>query len=730
MTFLFPGKVQDFKESEVEKWNTTAISGVGKRVKEIPANFLLATQNPDIVDFQVEWPAMPKRGMGKWPAGFAEADKRQQQDEYCEWEVERDANGKLTKVTFTCEFPEYWNELTENDQAFQNALREVGYSGSSGDRKGSIERLNKDGKILHLKHENSTLDQAVEIAADATVLRQHLIKPDGSDISGGDLLKCFGEKKYSKEAPKRHSDPTIMYEINKWVRNGYKICPKQPFGIYIDRLETSEFRRGNKRLNERSVCKWSRGADATRMRLVLENPGGTLADIKGPHNRSIQYGSQFAEKLWIRIDLQAVKEQKTEVSDPLWTYIEGRDSEPHPTDKETQERLTDWFAKQIIKKEKEFTPVPLTFHDLLEKIPAESWAPFVVYDGFHMRREDPNTQPEVKPRFVVICVPELKGKIKPPYRPQDLELLEEKAFKAETLAIVSDEKTSSQSGILQCAGFDPAKGCFNWYDRERNFLEREERDPRWHYFGNSHDAFEPDTQGLGPWCGHVNGTIIMKEIEAPWVHWESSVTKRLRELPTNHDLMKETKLIFNKRLVAGGAECLERMVKNGVEAWFETRWKSDFPQPQAPGGTQQGTRSYAIHVNQWISHILLTTTISIAASTTPTRDIHGEDTAFPIPQNFFFNYTALSELIDDLPEIGAVPAKHYISAMEKLRISTVFEFAKAQGDNNKIASKDEGQAPWKVLGPSYEDYRGMVQVHEEKLLPKNVVIAMLMVDFW
>ena len=35
------------------------------------------------------------------------------QDEYCEWSVTRNADGKITKVMFTTEGPEYWTYLAE-----------------------------------------------------------------------------------------------------------------------------------------------------------------------------------------------------------------------------------------------------------------------------------------------------------------------------------------------------------------------------------------------------------------------------------------------------------------------------------------------------------------------------------------------------------------------------------------------------------------------------------------
>lgn len=46
--------------------------------------------------------------------------------------------------------------------------------------------------------------------------------------------------------------------------------------------------------------------------------------------------------------------------------------------------------------------------------------------------------------------------------------------------------------------------------------------PVWLYLGSSFDAFAPDTRGQGPFCGHVNGTLVMKELNSPWVHWHST----------------------------------------------------------------------------------------------------------------------------------------------------------------------------------------------------------------
>jgi len=53
----------------------------------------------------VKWLAFPKN-LDNQDDRWAKADKREFQDEYCEWEVTRNSDGELLEVTFTTEVPE------------------------------------------------------------------------------------------------------------------------------------------------------------------------------------------------------------------------------------------------------------------------------------------------------------------------------------------------------------------------------------------------------------------------------------------------------------------------------------------------------------------------------------------------------------------------------------------------------------------------------------------------
>lgn len=53
-----------------------------------------------------------------------------QQDEYCEWSVTKNDSGKITRVTFTCEGPEYWEYLarTQPETLLQVSLAMISNS--------------------------------------------------------------------------------------------------------------------------------------------------------------------------------------------------------------------------------------------------------------------------------------------------------------------------------------------------------------------------------------------------------------------------------------------------------------------------------------------------------------------------------------------------------------------------------------------------------------------------
>jgi len=165
---------------------------------------------------------------------LVEAEKRSKQDEYLEW-VTVKHNGKVTRVIFTCESPEYWEFIADNDPTLLVTL----YSKIAGKpvpkqdlfKNGAYDRENawNAGHAIHLMQHQNTLGAEINIAVSATVLRHSgAHDPITAAI---ELIRCSG---YGEE--RRNSDPHIGDVINQKARAGCPITLQDPVGLYIEKL--------------------------------------------------------------------------------------------------------------------------------------------------------------------------------------------------------------------------------------------------------------------------------------------------------------------------------------------------------------------------------------------------------------------------------------------------------------------------------------------------------------
>lgn len=184
-------------------------------------------------------------------------------DEYCEWSVTRDGDGKIVRVDFVCENPEYWYTLWQISPARVAALYEATLnqdvpaerqitvtvedlqlvdgsgqpvidpstgrpaynplnkwnSGTVSTRTGSA---SDGGGAMHLTSTPNTLQTELGLAGGATVLRA---------TGNGDpqALICCGQYGQSY----RNSDPHIGQQVNVAVSTPAIVSLADPPGLYI-----------------------------------------------------------------------------------------------------------------------------------------------------------------------------------------------------------------------------------------------------------------------------------------------------------------------------------------------------------------------------------------------------------------------------------------------------------------------------------------------------------------
>lgn len=263
------------------------------------------------------------------------------QDEYCEWAVTRNSAGKITRIDFTCENPEYWNSLWQIDpmkvlSLYQSILGKPQITFEDLCLPGALDPitnrpfynpLNKwnsgtesthtHGGAIHLTSTPNTIQTEIGLATAATVLRN---KPGGGTLwpsSEFNPLLCdaqYGQKN-------RNSDPNIGGNVNTFVNSGNVLTLADPPGLYIqmpdfttyqtpDKTDASEFWtivRGTESLNTQSDTPLPGNFILHAVFEVPDSKDYTVSDIT-IGGQSIDWGSQVAATFKMHIVASAFKD--------------------------------------------------------------------------------------------------------------------------------------------------------------------------------------------------------------------------------------------------------------------------------------------------------------------------------------------------------------------------------------------------------------------------------------
>jgi hypothetical protein len=262
----------------------------------------------------IPWNGFPKQflppGPGQ-PAHFADAEPpgavgvERPQDEYLEWFVHRNPAGKITRVDFTCEGWDYYDEFlsvhapdvllnlyrTFIDPAVELADLMPG---------GSYDRLNKwntERGAMHLTARPNNLFAEVYLAASATVRRK---KPGGGEhTSSIPLIRCarYGEAT-------RNSDPNIGIAVNGLARDRRMVTLANPVGLYIGAFDGAGITLDGAAAG--GFFRVVRGTLPLALRAVFEVPaalaaaGKTVSDVK-IGGKPIEFGGELAQRVTMHL---------------------------------------------------------------------------------------------------------------------------------------------------------------------------------------------------------------------------------------------------------------------------------------------------------------------------------------------------------------------------------------------------------------------------------------------
>ncbi|GAB7552251.1 hypothetical protein NRB_17530 [Novosphingobium sp. 11B] len=190
--------------------------------------------------------------------------------------------------------------------------------------------------------------------------------------------------------------------------------------------------------------------------------------------------------------------------------------------------------------------------------------------------------------------------------------------------------SADDRAFLQIIGWDAQNEVFHYYERLLS---------TWFWAGSSPHALAPETRGQGPFDSHVNGSLVMKELRAPWIHWHAPLAGINADALAPGDPLRDDPL-FTGRVTAERLET--EVVRPGIRAWNTAR----VGKSTAPDGLWR-------NVPWFLRQAITSTTVNLASSDTP-ASLAGEGHDVHPPLSFFLNRDTLFDTLDLAPDDPAI----------------------------------------------------------------------------
>jgi len=368
----------------------------------------------------------------------------------------------------------------------------------------------------------------------------------------------------------------------------------------------------------------------------------------------------------------------------LYRRVLGLDAGHSPMTPEELRQLTDPFGRLL----RSGQPFPLTLKQVLAALDALNGTPnalpdqlvFLAADGGHIPWTPETDGLQRAFRFVVA-----------------------RGAGEFTLLISSSTRIESaeNGAFLQVIGWDATHEVFHYYERLFGVF---------FWAGMSPHALADGTRGLGPFDSHVNGSLVMKELRAPWVHWHAPQAGINEEAFAPNDPLRNEPLFRNRV----SAERLEsEVVRPGIRRWNEARVR------KAVGA--DGVWRQAHH---FLRQAITDTTVNLATSDTASRSLTDEMRLRP-PHTFFLNSDTLFDTLGLAPDDPAV-ADITISGAHFRQLLARYDAHRTDG-----ALRINGDSHFAFLTPepAFEDTNLIDVMMQAGLLTPRFTAALAMTDF-
>lgn len=258
--------------------------------------------------------------------------------------------------------------------------------------------------------------------------------------------------------------------------------------------------------------------------------------------------------------------------------------------------------------------------------------------------------------------------------------------------------------LLQLIAWSEKDGAFHYFER---------KDGAWGWAGNSFHALSAPTRGQGPFDSHINGSLVMKELKAPWSHWHSADSHIPRSL-FGSDSEFNTDPLFQD---LDGAESLEGIVRSGIGRWTAGRFARHLA-----GATLTSLPDY-------LRQVLWCTSVNLVSST---RSFHDRSAQrFDLPPTFFFDADGLDFLVSQLDPAADVLPSERLTVEAGLYRTAVGDAGLHIFDDAKPPHQVPGDTNFAFLVPerAAEDQVIVRALVTREVLSARLALCLLLVDF-
>lgn len=379
--------------------------------------------------------------------------------------------------------------------------------------------------------------------------------------------------------------------------------------------------------------------------------------------------------------------QAPEDLDPsvLHRFVVGEDPGPTPVDPAGLAELGDPFATLLLQK----GVFPLNADQLLAAIDAATPAndplrtemTFLLGEGSQL----PGTGEEGPDRGLRFIVS--RGRA-----PEGIDLLLSAADPA--------------GGLVELMAWDRKAGGFNYYRTVG-------RGPAWALAGNSRHALTEPTRGKGPFESHPSGSLIMKELKFPWLHWSSSKAQIPANAFPEGDPRVEHRWFKEKLL---NADVMEQSVAiPSITRWTEAR----FTQLATGDGGFADPRRV-------LEQIVTSPTANLVTSPSGSAAVKAGD-RLVLPPTFFVDSDALSGKLGlAAPPDFEVSGADYLASLEELAFALTKGGFRHPADPKRFADTHFAFA---VPERAFEDQATLQAALDAGLVSPRLAASLLMVDF-